>query len=176
MRKSLRVRDVFSIATGAMIGSGFFLLPGIAFAAAGPAVILAYLLAAVLIVPTLLSNAELATAMPRAGGTYFFASRSMGPMAGVIDGLAGWMAMLGKTAFALVGIGFYVLMATCGENAGTPESGSAHSGVCSLSESRTASKFSACAPMKASSISCSSISTCCRALITATLAPGFSAK
>lgn len=115
MKKSLRVRDVFSIATGAMIGSGFFLLPGIAFGAAGPAVILAYLLAAVLIVPTLLSSAELSTAMPRAGGTYFFASRSMGPMAGVIDGLVAWLAMLGKTAFALVGIGYYVLVAGGGD-------------------------------------------------------------
>jgi amino acid permease len=38
VKKTLRVRDVFSIATGAMIGSGFFLLPGIAFAASGPAV------------------------------------------------------------------------------------------------------------------------------------------
>lgn len=120
MKKTLRVRDVFSIATGAMIGSGFFLLPGIAFAAAGPAVVVAYLLAAVLIIPTLLSKAELATAMPRAGGTYFFASRSMGPMAGVVDGLSAWLAMLGKTAFALVGIGFYVLMAMRGEGPEAP--------------------------------------------------------
>jgi basic amino acid/polyamine antiporter, APA family len=115
VKKHLQVRDVFSIATGAMIGSGFFLLPGIAFAAAGPAVVIAYVLAAILIIPTLMSKAELATAMPRAGGTYYFASRSMGPLAGVIDGLSAWLAMLGKTAFALVGIGFYVLMATRGE-------------------------------------------------------------
>lgn len=112
MKKTLRVRDVFSIATGAMIGSGFFLLPGIAFARAGPAVVLAYLAAAILIVPTLLSKAELSTAMPRSGGTYFFVSRSMGPMAGVIDGVSAWLAMLAKSAFALVGIGFYVLMVT----------------------------------------------------------------
>ena len=109
MKKTLRTRHVFSIATGAMIGSGFFLLPGIAFAVAGPAVVLAYLLAAVLMIPTLLSKAELATAMPRSGGTYFFVSRSMGPMAGVIDGLGAWLAMVAKSAFALVGIGFYVL-------------------------------------------------------------------
>jgi amino acid transporter/mannitol/fructose-specific phosphotransferase system IIA component (Ntr-type) len=116
MKKTLRTRDVFSIATGAMIGSGFFLLPGIAFAVAGPAVVIAYLLAAILMIPTLLSNAELATAMPRSGGSYFFVSRSMGPMAGVIDGLGGWLAMVAKSAFALVGIGFYVLMATHGDH------------------------------------------------------------
>jgi len=116
VEKTLRVRDVFSIATGAMIGSGFFLLPGIAFAAAGPAVVVAYLVASILMIPTLLSNAELATAMPRSGGSYFFASRSMGPMMGVIDGISGWLAMLAKSAFALVGIGFYVLMATHGDH------------------------------------------------------------
>ncbi len=116
MEKTLRVRDVFSIATGAMIGSGFFLLPGIAFAAAGPAMVLSYLLAAFLIVPTLLSKAELSTAMPRAGGTYFFVSRSMGPMAGVVDGVSAWLAMTAKSAFALVGIGFYVLMVTHGDH------------------------------------------------------------
>jgi amino acid transporter/mannitol/fructose-specific phosphotransferase system IIA component (Ntr-type) len=95
-----------------MIGSGFFLLPGIAFAAAGPAVVVSYLLAAILIIPTLFSKAELSTAMPRSGGTYFFVSRSMGPMAGVIDGISAWLAMTAKSAFALVGIGFYVLMVT----------------------------------------------------------------
>jgi amino acid transporter/mannitol/fructose-specific phosphotransferase system IIA component (Ntr-type) len=115
VKKALRIQDIFSIATGAMIGSGFFLLPGIAYAAAGPAVVAAYLLAALLMVPTLLSKAELATAMPRAGGTYFFVSRSMGPMAGVIDGLSAWMAMLGKTAFALLGMGFYLVLAGAGE-------------------------------------------------------------
>ena len=116
MEKTLRIRDVYSIATGAMIGSGFFLLPGIAFAAAGPAVILSYLAAAFLIVPTLLSKAELSTAMPRSGGTYFFVSRSMGPMAGVVDGVSAWLAMTAKSAFALVGIGFYVLMVTHGDH------------------------------------------------------------
>ena len=116
MKKSLRTRDVFSIATGAMIGSGFFLLPGIAYALAGPAVVIAYLIASILMIPTLLSNAELATAMPRSGGSYFFVSRSMGPVMGVIDGIGGWLAMLAKSAFALVGIGFYVLMATHGDH------------------------------------------------------------
>lgn len=108
MKKSLGVWGVFAIATGAMIGSGFFLLPGIAFALAGPAVILAYFLAAVLVVPALLSAVELATAMPRSGGTYFFVSRGMGPIAGIIDGIGAWIAMVAKSSFALVGIGYYI--------------------------------------------------------------------
>ena len=76
MKKSLRTRDVFSIATGAMIGSGFFLLPGIAFSLAGPAVVVAYLLAAVLMVPTLLSKAELAAITAFAAALFRRALRS----------------------------------------------------------------------------------------------------
>jgi len=110
MEKSLRTWDVFAIATGVMMGSGFFLLPGMAFAQAGPAVVLSYLLAAVFIVPTLLSNSELSTAMPRSGGTYFFVSRSMGPTAGVVDGIGAWLSMVAKCAFALVGIGYYIAL------------------------------------------------------------------
>ncbi|MHC4915047.1 MAG: amino acid permease [Planctomycetota bacterium] len=111
MKQTLRTVDVFAIATGAMIGSGFFLLPGIAFQRAGPAVVRSYLLAAVLIVPTLLSKAELCTAMPRSGGTYFFVSRTMGSIAGVVDGLGAWLGMAAKSAFSLAGIGWYALAA-----------------------------------------------------------------
>jgi len=69
LKKQLGLVDVFAVATGAMISSGLFVLPAIAFTKAGPAVILSYFFASVLIVPSVLSQAELATAMPRAGGT-----------------------------------------------------------------------------------------------------------
>ncbi|MCK4626693.1 MAG: amino acid permease, partial [Phycisphaerae bacterium] len=58
---------VFCIAAGAMISSGLFVLPGLAFAKAGPAMILAYALAGVMVIPAMLSKAELATAMPKSG-------------------------------------------------------------------------------------------------------------
>ncbi|MHC4173051.1 MAG: amino acid permease, partial [Planctomycetota bacterium] len=70
LKKQLGFLDVFAVAAGAMISSGLFVLPAIAFTKAGPAVILSYLLASVLIIPSVLSKAELSTAMPRAGGTY----------------------------------------------------------------------------------------------------------
>ena len=43
--KTLGLLDVFCIATGAMISSGIFILPGVAFEKMGPAMILGYLLA-----------------------------------------------------------------------------------------------------------------------------------
>ncbi|MHC4456257.1 MAG: amino acid permease [Planctomycetota bacterium] len=100
--------DVFSVAAGAMISSGLFVLPAIAYAQAGPAVILAYFFASLLVIPSVLSKAELATAMPRAGGTYFFVERSLGPMCGLFGGLAGWFSLALKSAFAVVGMAILV--------------------------------------------------------------------
>jgi len=102
--------DVFSIAAGAMISSGLFVLPGLVFAKVGPAVILAYILAGVLILPALFAKTELATAMPRAGGSYFFIERSMGSAAGTIGGFASWLSLSLKSAFALVGIGVFATL------------------------------------------------------------------
>ncbi|MFO7976446.1 MAG: amino acid permease [Candidatus Hydrogenedentota bacterium] len=105
LKKNLGVISVFSVAAGAMISSGLFVLPGIAFAIAGPAVILAYAIAGLLMIPSLFATAELATAMPRSGGSYFFIMRSLGPLVGTFAGLGNWLAITFKTAFALVGIG-----------------------------------------------------------------------
>ena len=107
LKKELGLASVFCIATGAMISSGLFVLPGLAFAKAGPAMILAYLLAGVLVVPAMLSKAELATAMPKAGGSYFYIERSMGALPGTLAGLASWFSLALKSAFALVGIGAF---------------------------------------------------------------------
>ncbi len=108
LKKQLSLIDVFAVASGAMISSGLFVLPAIAFAKAGPAVILSYLLASILVLPSALSKAELATAMPRAGGTYFFVERSFGPVLGLFSGLAGWFSLALKSAFAVVGMAVLV--------------------------------------------------------------------
>ena len=93
-----------------MISSGLFVLPGIAFAKAGPAMILSYLFAGILIIPTMLAKAELATAMPRSGGTYFYVERSLGAAVGTFSGIANWFSMSLKSAFALVGIGAFAIL------------------------------------------------------------------
>ncbi|MHC5059716.1 MAG: amino acid permease [Planctomycetota bacterium] len=111
LKKQLRLLDVFCVAAGAMISSGLFVLPAIAYTKAGPAVILAYLFASLLVIPSFLSQAELTTAMPRAGGTYFFVERSLGPTVGFFGGLAGWFSLALKSAFAIVGIALLVEVA-----------------------------------------------------------------
>lgn len=108
LKKNLTLFDVYAMSTGAMFSSGLFLLPGIAASYTGNSVWLAYLLAGFLILPAMYCMAELSTAMPKAGGTYYFLDRSMGPLMGTIGGLGSWIAVVFKSAFALLGMGAYL--------------------------------------------------------------------
>ncbi len=108
LKKELGLLDVFAVAAGAMISSGLFVLPAIAYAKTGPAVILSYLLASILIIPSLLSKAELSTAMPRAGGTYFYVERSLGSVWGLFSGFANWFSVALKSGFAVVGVAIFI--------------------------------------------------------------------
>jgi len=110
LRKGLTLIHVFAIASGAMISSGLFILPGLAHAMAGPGVIWSYLLAGILATAGALSIAELATAMPKAGGDYFFISRGFGPGVGTIAGLLSWFALSLKSAFAIVGMATFLAL------------------------------------------------------------------
>ena len=69
---------------------------------------LSYLLGAAILLPGLLSHVELATAMPKAGGIYYFLDRSLGPLVGTIGGLGTWLALILKSSFALIGVGAYL--------------------------------------------------------------------
>jgi len=104
LAQKLTLIHVFCIASGAMISSGIFILPGLAHSRAGPAVIMSYFLAGLLAFTGVLSQAELVSAMPKAGGTYFYVTRSMGPAVGTIDGLLVWFSLSLKSSFALLGM------------------------------------------------------------------------
>lgn len=110
LERSLSLPFVIAIAVGGMLGSGIFVLPGLAAAKTGPSVWLAYLLAAVCVLPAALSKAELATSMPTSGGAYVYTERTFGPMFGTISGIGLWLSLLLKSSFALVGFGAYLLV------------------------------------------------------------------
>jgi APA family basic amino acid/polyamine antiporter len=110
LERSLGLYPTMMISMGAMIGSGIFVLPALGYKKAGPAVILAYVLAAVVVLPAALSKAEMATAMPEAGGTYLYIDRALGPLFGTIAGIGAWFSLTFKSAFALVGLGAYLLL------------------------------------------------------------------
>jgi len=108
LKKELGLFDVYAIATGTTLSAGFFLLPGLAAQEAGPALIIAYLIAAIPLIPAMFSIVELATAMPRAGGVYYFLDRSLGPLSGTIGGIGTWLSLVLKVTFALIGMGAYI--------------------------------------------------------------------
>ncbi|MDI3485688.1 MAG: hypothetical protein PWQ50_908 [Methanolobus sp.] len=110
--RSLGFFQTFAIGTGTMIGAGIFILPGIAISSAGSAAILSFLIGGVISMATAISMAELATGMPKAGGSYYFISRAMGAAFGAIIGLGAWLALVFKGSFALIGLAdyFFVLV------------------------------------------------------------------
>ncbi len=108
LKRELGLWSVFAIATGAMISSGLFILPGIAYARTGPSVFLSYFFAGLLAVAGMLSQAELISAMPRAGGDYFYVTRTLGPAAGTVSGLLTWASLSFKSAFALIGMATFL--------------------------------------------------------------------
>ncbi|MFW6004335.1 MAG: APC family permease [Halodesulfurarchaeum sp.] len=96
-----------TIGIGTMIGAGIFVFPGLAAERAGPAASLSFLIGGVIALLVALPASELATAMPRSGGGYFFISRGLGTAAGAIVGLSLWLGLVFASAFYLVGLGAY---------------------------------------------------------------------
>ena len=75
--------SVVAISIGGMLGSGIFVLPGLAAAKTGPSIWLANMLASFCVLPAALSKSELATAMPTSGGAYVYIgplTRYFGPL------------------------------------------------------------------------------------------------
>ena len=108
--RTIGLPSVIAISLSTMLGSGIFVLPGLAFTKTGPTVWLAYLLAGLCVAPAAFSKAELATAMPTSGGTYVYLARAFGPLAGTVSGLGLWLSLLLKSSFALVGFSAYLIV------------------------------------------------------------------
>ncbi|GAB3026411.1 APC family permease [Natronobiforma cellulositropha] len=96
-----------SIGVGTMIGAGIFVFPGLAAGEAGPAAMGSFAIGAVIALLVALPASELATAMPRSGGGYYFISRGLGTVYGTIVGLGLWLGLVFASAFYLVGFGHY---------------------------------------------------------------------
>jgi amino acid transporter/mannitol/fructose-specific phosphotransferase system IIA component len=104
LKREVNFLGVFSLAVGSMISSGIFILPSLAFARSGPSAIISYMIAGILAMVGSFAIIELATAMPKAGGDYYFINRSLGPLLGTFSGILGWLALSLKSAFAIFGI------------------------------------------------------------------------
>ncbi len=104
LSREMNLLQITAIGIGAMIGAGIFILTGIAAGQAGPALILVFALNGIIAVIVGACYAELASAMPRAGGPYYWLKAAIGPRWGFF---AGWMSWFANTlACSLYALGF----------------------------------------------------------------------
>tara|TARA_Y100001968_G_scaffold48142_1_gene38414 strand:- start:4589 stop:6334 length:1746 start_codon:yes stop_codon:yes gene_type:complete len=114
LERKLGMFSVVVISLSAMLGSGLFVLPALVMLDMGGGSVpvagiwLAYLLAALAILPAAISKGELSTAMPSSGGSYVYIERTFGPLVGTIAGAGLWGASMLKSAFALIGFKAYL--------------------------------------------------------------------
>ncbi len=97
LRREIGLGGAILMGLGSMIGTGAFVSIGIAAGIAGPAVLLAIVLAALVATCNALSSAQLAAANPVSGGTYEYGYRYLSSWFGFT---AGWMFLWAKTASA----------------------------------------------------------------------------
>ncbi len=108
LSKDLGLMAALTIGVGTMIGAGIFVLPATVAADAGPAAGIAFIVAGFIALFTALSISELGTAMPRAGGAYYYINDSLGPILGSIAGWGNWLGLVFATAFYMIGFGSYL--------------------------------------------------------------------
>lgn len=102
--RDLGLFDASMIGIGAMIGAGIFVLTGIAAGEAGPASLMSFALNGAVTLLTAFAYAELASAIPRAGGGYSFVRMAFPGGAGFVAGWILWFAYI--VACSLYALGF----------------------------------------------------------------------
>ncbi|ELZ55574.1 MULTISPECIES: amino acid permease [unclassified Haloferax] len=109
LAKDLGPVAALTIGVGTMIGAGIFVLPRDAYGIAGPAVALSFVVGGVISLFTALSASELGTAMPKAGGSYYYVNHALGPLFGSIAGMGNWMGLAFASAFYVIGFGDFLV-------------------------------------------------------------------
>ena len=104
LKRDLGMWGAASIGIGAIIGTGIFVLLGVAAGLAGPAVIFSFIIAGVTALLTGLSSAELASFITEEGGSYIYTTKAFGKFPGFVVGwLKSFDYVVGSSA---VSIGF----------------------------------------------------------------------
>ena len=91
------------MALGLAIGAGFFLGTGSAIHQAGPAVIVSYALAAIIVVSVMLALAELASSLPSTGSFSSYAEAGIGRWAGFTIGWLYWVMLIMVSGLEVTG-------------------------------------------------------------------------
>ncbi|AFK17812.1 amino acid permease [Haloferax mediterranei ATCC 33500] len=109
LARDLGFLEAYTIGLGTMIGAGIFVLPSIAAEQAGPASMISFFAGGLVSLLAALSLSELATGMPKAGGSYYYVNRALGPFFGSIVGWGMWAGLTFASAFYMIGFGQYLL-------------------------------------------------------------------
>jgi amino acid transporter/nucleotide-binding universal stress UspA family protein len=110
--RELGLKEGVAIGLGTMVGAGIFVLSALAAERAGPASAMSYVIAGLICLLVALVISELATGMPRAGGSYTFITQALGPLAGSIVGPGNWLGLTFASGFYLLACGEYLAMIT----------------------------------------------------------------
>ena len=104
LKRTMGRSALLYFSVGSIIGSGIFVILGVAIPKAGPAVMLSFILAAVAALFSALSYAELASTIPASGSSYSYAYVTLGE---IVAWAVGWMLMLEYgVAVAAVAVGW----------------------------------------------------------------------
>ena len=102
--RNLGLVAAIGVGVAAIVGGGILALAGVAFAATGPAAMLAFALNGVIALLTALSFAEMSSKFPESGGTYTFARKVVSVEAAFTVGWVVWFASI--VAAVLYALGF----------------------------------------------------------------------
>ncbi|OEY11895.1 amino acid transporter [Corynebacterium sp. BCW_4722] len=103
LARGLKTRHLTMMGLGSAIGAGLFLGTGVGISAAGPAVLIAYLIAGFITVCFMQMLAEMVAARPSSGTFSTYAEQAFGPWAGFAIGWLYWFMMIMIMAVEITG-------------------------------------------------------------------------
>lgn len=106
--RTLSLTDIIMVGIAGMIGGAIFVLTGPAIGLAGNAVIIAFILNAVITLFTAMAYAELGSAIPEAGGGYLWIREGLPRPNAFISGWMAWFAHIIAGSLYAVGFGAFM--------------------------------------------------------------------
>ena len=103
LERALKPRQLIMMGLGSAIGAGLFLGSGVGIQAAGPAVLLSYLVAGTLVIIMMHAMGEMAAARPSSGAFSVYAADALGATAGATIGWLWWLQLVIVIAAESVG-------------------------------------------------------------------------
>jgi L-asparagine transporter-like permease len=108
LKRALSARRMTMIAIGGAIGTGLFLGSGLAISLAGPAVLVSYLIGAVIALLVIGCLAEMTVAHPTTGSFGAYAEHYLGPLAGFLVRYAYWFGCVLAVGTEVTAVALYM--------------------------------------------------------------------